>query len=55
MRASISSSSINSPPVGLRDAFSHGGTKPGILFKQAQHRILYQSLGIHTGTAGVLR
>ena len=43
------------PSIGLRDAFSHGGTKPRVLFKQAQDRILYQSLGIRTGTAGDLR
>jgi hypothetical protein len=43
------------PPVGLRDAFPHGGAKTGVLFKQAQDGIHYQPLGIRTGMAGDLR
>jgi hypothetical protein len=37
------------PPVGLRDAFPHGGAKTRILFKQAHDLILYQPLAVCTG------
>jgi|SRR5580698_234502 hypothetical protein len=40
--------------VGLRDAFSHGGAKTSVLFKQAQGGILHQSLGILAGMTGDL-
>jgi hypothetical protein len=43
------------PSVGLRNAFPHGGAKTGILLKQADDSILYQSLGIGTGMTGNLR
>src|ERR1035437_472520 len=54
-RASISSSSMNSPPVGLFNAFPDGGTKAGILLKQAQRGILNQALGIGACLASNLR
>ena len=42
------------PPVGLRDALSHRGAKPGVLLKQAQGGILHQPLGIRAGMTGDL-
>ena len=41
-------------PVGLHDAFPHGGAKTSVLFKQAQGGILHQPLGIRTGMTGDL-
>jgi hypothetical protein len=41
-------------PVGLRDAFAHGGAKTSVLLKQTQGGILHQPLGIRTGmTSGL--
>jgi hypothetical protein len=41
-------------PVGVRDAFAHGGAKTSVLFKQAQGGILRQPLGIRTGMTGLV-
>ncbi len=34
-------------PIRLSDTITHGGTKAGILLKQAQRRILDQPFGVH--------
>jgi hypothetical protein len=54
MRASISSSSMNSSRSACAMPFSHGGAKTSVLFKQAQGGILHQPLGIRTGMTGDL-
>ena len=41
-------------PVGLCDTFSNGGSKAGLFPKQAQGRILHQSLGAGAGMGGDL-
>jgi hypothetical protein len=54
MRASISSSSMNSSRSACTMPSRTAARKPGVLFKQAQGGILHQRLGIRTGMTGDL-